>query len=70
MQTSLRNYARLFRNAKATGTAYTPPRLGDLLTQPAFRPLAQWLDQRGVNREELQTTLDHHLTTAREAGES
>ena len=68
--TSIRNYAIDFRRAKAAGTAFTPPRLAGLLAQPAFRPLAQWLDQRGVNREELQSTLDQYLEVAREASES
>lgn len=66
---SLNNYAIGFRRAKAEGAALTPPRLADLLAQPAFRPLAQWLDQRGVNREELQSALDQFLEEAREAGE-
>ncbi len=69
LKTSLNNYARGFRRAKAEGTALTPPRLADLLAQSAFRPLAQWLDQRGVNREELQSALDQYLEKAREAGE-
>jgi glutamate/tyrosine decarboxylase-like PLP-dependent enzyme len=46
------------------------PRLADLLDQPAFRPLAQWLDQRNVNQEELQAALDQLLEQARQAGES
>jgi tetratricopeptide (TPR) repeat protein len=70
VQTSLSNYAIDFRRAKAAGTGFTPPRLAGLLVQPAFRPLAQWLDQRGVNREELQSALDQLLERAREAGES
>lgn len=70
LQTSLRNYANAFRRAKAAGTTFTPPRLAALLLQPAFRPLEQWLDQRGVNREELQAALDQVLEGARKDGES
>jgi tetratricopeptide (TPR) repeat protein len=70
LQTSLRNYANAFRRAKAAGTTFTPPRLAALLVQPAFRPLAWWLDQRGVDREELQAALDQLLEGARKDGES
>ncbi|MGH9423962.1 MAG: hypothetical protein ACRD3J_28555, partial [Thermoanaerobaculia bacterium] len=70
MKTSLRNYAIAFRRAKAAGTAFAAPRLSELLSQPAFRPLAQWLDQRKVNREELQNALDKFLESARQMGES
>jgi tetratricopeptide (TPR) repeat protein len=70
MQTSLYNYSIDFRQAKAAGTACTPPRLADLLAHPAFHPVAQWLDHRGINREELQSTLDQYLEMAREDGES
>jgi hypothetical protein len=69
LQTSLHNNAIDVRRAKAEGTASTPPRLATLLAQPPFRPLAQWLDQRGVKREELQSALDRYLEMAREAGE-
>jgi tetratricopeptide (TPR) repeat protein len=70
LQTVLSNYANDFRQAKAAGITFTPPRLAGLLAQPAFGPLAQWLDQRKVNPEELQSTLDQYLEMAREAGQS
>ncbi len=67
---SLRSYAIDFRRAKAAGTTFAVTRLSDLLSKPAFLPLAQWLDQRNVNREELQNALDQYLESARQAGES
>lgn len=70
MQTSLRNLVINLRQAKAAGRVFTPPSLAALLAQPAFRPLAQWLEQRGVNREELQSALNEYLEMARKAGES
>jgi len=70
LQKLLGNYAIDFREAKAAGRSFTPPRLADLLAQPAFRPLTQWLDQREVNREALQSTLDEYLEMARKDGES
>jgi tetratricopeptide (TPR) repeat protein len=70
LQTSLRNYAINFRKAEAAGTAFTSQRLVTLLAQPAFRPLAQWLEQRGVNREELQSTIDQFMEMARKDGGS
>jgi tetratricopeptide (TPR) repeat protein len=70
LRVSVHNYAIDFRQAKVAGTSFTPPRLDAILVQPAFRPLAQWLDQRGVDREELQSALDQYLEMARKVAES
>jgi tetratricopeptide (TPR) repeat protein len=46
LQTSLQNYAIDFRRAHADGTEPAIPRLSELLADPAFAPLEQWLRQR------------------------
>ncbi len=67
LQTSLRNYAICFLRAHATGVALTVPRLTELLADPAFRPLDDWLRQRQVSLAELQATIDQFLEQARQS---
>ncbi len=67
VQTLLRNYAISFRRAHAAGTELTVPRLAKLLNDPAFEPLEQWLRQRQVDPDELQTAIDQLLTQVRQA---
>ena len=43
LQTSLRNYAIDFRRAHAASTDLAVPRVAELLADPAFYPLDQWL---------------------------
>ena len=43
LQTSLHNYAIGFRRAHAAGTPLVVPRVAELLADPAFRPLEEWL---------------------------
>jgi tetratricopeptide (TPR) repeat protein len=71
LQTSLRNYAIRFRcaRARAAGIDLAVPRLAELLADPAFRPLGLWLDQRGVDRAELQQAIDQALDQARQRAE-
>lgn len=45
----------------------TVPRVSQLLADPAFDPLAQWLTQRQVNLDELQAAVDNCLDQARKA---
>ena len=45
LQTSLDNYTIDFRRAHAAGTPLTVPRVAELLADPAFRPLNDWLRQ-------------------------
>jgi tetratricopeptide (TPR) repeat protein len=66
LQTSLRNYAILFRQAHAAGTPLTIPRVAELLADPAFRPLADWLRQRQVDVAEVQAAVDHFLEMVRQ----
>jgi tetratricopeptide (TPR) repeat protein len=68
LQTSRRNYAIDFRRARAAGTPLTVPRLADLLGDPAFHPLAEWLDKRQVDVAELQAAVDQILEQTRQAG--
>jgi hypothetical protein len=42
------------------------PRVAELLTDPAFHPLEQWLRQRQVNVAELQAGVDQLLEQVRQ----
>lgn len=68
LQDSLHNYAIRFRRARAAGTELAVPRLADLLADPAFAPLAQWLRERGGPLDELQAAVDHFLNLAHQKG--
>jgi hypothetical protein len=70
LKTSLGNYAIGFRRARAAGTVLAVPRVEELLADPAFEPLAQWLSKREVPVDQLQTAVDQHLDQARQDGES
>ena len=67
LQTSLRNYTIDFRRARAAGTPPAIPRLAELLADPAFRPLDDWLRRRAVSMDELQAKVDQFLEMARQA---
>jgi tetratricopeptide (TPR) repeat protein len=67
LQTSLHNYAIDFRRAQAAGTPPAVPRLAELLADPAFRPLADWLRQRQADVAEVQAAVDGLLERARKA---
>lgn len=67
VQTVLVNYAIGFRRAHAAATKLAVPRLAQLLVDPAFRPLADWLRLRKENVEKLQATVDQFLEQARKA---
>jgi tetratricopeptide (TPR) repeat protein len=67
LRTSLRNYTIRFRGAQAAGITLDVPRVAELLADPAFRPLADWLRQRQVNLDELQAAVDQLLDRARQA---
>ena len=67
LQTYLRNYAIAFRRARAAGTDLAVPRVAELLADPAFHPLDQWLRQRQVDPAALQAAIDQFLTQARQA---
>jgi tetratricopeptide (TPR) repeat protein len=67
LQTSLHNYAIDFRRAQAAGMLLTVPRVAELLAEPAFRPLDDWLRQRQADVAEVQAAVDQALDTARQA---
>ena len=69
VQTVLGNYTIHFHHAHAAGTEVAVPRVAQLLADPAFAPLDQWLRQRQVPVDELQSAVDHYLTMARQAAE-
>ena len=68
LKTSLHNYVDAFRRSQATGTPMTVPRLAELLAEPAFRPLGDWLRQREADVAQVQAAVDQFLETARRAG--
>ena len=70
LKTSLGNYAIDFRRARAGGTVLAVPRVEELLANPAFAPLAQWLSNREVPVDQLQSAVDQCLDQARQDGES
>jgi tetratricopeptide (TPR) repeat protein len=68
--TSLHNYTIDFRRAQADGTPLAvPTTVAELLADPAFRPLDDWLRQRQVDLTELQTEVDQFLEAARQAAQ-
>ena len=70
LKTSLGNYAIGFRRARAAGSVLAVPRVEELLANPAFAPLAQWLSNREVPVDQLQSAVDQCLDLAHQDGES
>jgi hypothetical protein len=66
LQTSLHNYAVRFRRAHDAGTELRVPRVAELLADPAFRPLDEWLRQRQAEVGEVQAAVDQFLDQARQ----
>jgi hypothetical protein len=66
LQTSLRNYTIRFCRAHDAGTPLTVPRVAELLANPTFRPLDDWLRQRQADVAEVQATVDQALDRARQ----
>jgi tetratricopeptide (TPR) repeat protein len=67
LQTSLHNYAVRFHRVQATGTPLAVPRVAELLADPAFRALADWLRQPQYDVADVQAAVDHFLEMARQA---
>lgn len=67
LMTTLRCYTMAFRNAFASGVELTVPRVSELLDDPAFDSLQQWLLQRQVNIDELQAKVNSYLDLVRQA---
>jgi tetratricopeptide (TPR) repeat protein len=66
-QHSLVNYVIDFRRTHTGGAPLIVPRVAELLTDMAFRPLDDWLRQRQVDVRELQANVDQFLEMARQA---
>ncbi len=67
LQTSTHNYDVRFHCAHEAGTTLAVPRVAELLADPAFRPLDDWLRQRQVDVDELQAAVDQLLEQVRQA---
>ena len=66
LQDSLHNYAVRFRRAHAAGTPLVVPRLDELLADPAFHPLKEWLRLRQADVADVQAAVDGFLEQARQ----
>ncbi len=67
LQITFHNYTIRFRHANANGEALAVLRIADLVADPAFAPLEQWLRQRQVSLDALQAAVDDALDKARQA---
>ncbi|MGH8591991.1 MAG: CHAT domain-containing protein, partial [Gammaproteobacteria bacterium] len=68
LHASLNNYAFCIHRAHGAGTELRVPRVADLLADPAFRPLDDWLRQRQADLGDLQAAVDRFLDQARHSG--
>ena len=68
LQVTLAAYATRFRRAAAVGAALDVGRLTELLDDPAFAPLDDWLREQGSDVAETQTAVDFYLEQARRIG--
>lgn len=64
LKTTLNNYVIVFRAAASVGTEPNIPRLAELLADPAFAALKEWLVHRQVDLDKLQATIDQFLDQA------
>jgi hypothetical protein len=67
LQTSLHNHAIALRRAQASGTPPLVPHVAELLADPAFRPLDDWLRQRQADVAEVQAAVDQAMDMVRQA---
>jgi tetratricopeptide (TPR) repeat protein len=66
LQVALYKYSGRFIRADAVGTPLAIPRVAELLADPAFRPLDDWLRQRQVDVAQVQAAVDDALEQARQ----
>jgi hypothetical protein len=59
-----------FRSAHAAGAVLTVLCVAELIADPVFRPLDQWLRRRQVNPAELQAAVNQFLEQARQEDEA
>ena len=67
LKTTLHNYVIDFRTAASARTEPNIPPLAELLDDPAFAALKEWLAQRQVDLDDLQVAIDELLDQARRA---
>ncbi len=63
---SLHNYTIRFRRAHATRTPLVVPSVAEVLADPAFHPLKEWLRLRQAEVAKLQVNVDAFLEQARQ----
>jgi hypothetical protein len=66
LKTSLGNYVIDFRRAQEAGSELVVPAVSELLADPAFAPLAEWLAQRQGDPAELQQQVNERLRECRQ----
>ena len=66
LQASLGNYAVRFRLAHVAGTPLVVPRVDELLADPAFHPLNEWLRFRQADLDAVQAAVDGFLERTRQ----
>jgi hypothetical protein len=64
----LAGYATRFRRAAAAGGLLGVPRLTEVLADPAFAPLDDWLREHAADVDGVQTAIDFYLEQARRIG--
>src|SRR5258708_39404867 len=67
LETSFRHHVVFFRTAASARTEPNIPRLAELLDDPAFVALKEWLAQRQGDLDDLQAARDQILDQARQA---
>jgi tetratricopeptide (TPR) repeat protein len=65
LQDSRYNYATDLSNGEAAPMELAVPRLADLLADPVFHPLKEWLHQSETDLAEVQAAVDQFLNEAR-----
>jgi hypothetical protein len=68
LQVSLAAYATRFRRAEAVGARLDVGRLTELLDDPTFAPLDDWLREHGSDVAETQMAVDFYLEQALRIG--
>ena len=67
LQDSLHDYAFVFRRANTAGSPLVVPRVAEVLADPAFHPLKEWLRLRQADMAQVQADVDKFLEQARQA---
>jgi len=70
LQTSAHNHVVRLVDARRAGREHTLPRVAELVAQPEFAPLADWLAAAKVDLAQLQQQVDAFLTQCRQQAEA